>query len=150
ITVLVMACCLVLGSLASPVSAKTIIVTTNQDVVDPPFTTTGLCGTGTIADLSRVGQVSLREAVIAANNTPGSKTIKFAPSLSGSTIKLTPGLALCGGHTTLNGDVDGNDTPDITLDGTAVLFPFDVLDIFSSHNTVQGLRVLAPGVPNVG
>jgi hypothetical protein len=142
-------CCLVLGGLASPASAVVIVVTTLADTVDPPFDPTGPCGSGTIGDLpGDDGQVSLREAVIAANHTPGSKTITFAPGLSG-TIMLTRSLALCGGHTTLNGDVNGDDTPDITLDGTAVLFPFDVIDLFSSHNTVQSLRVLAPGVSGV-
>src|SRR5262249_33673823 len=127
--------CLTLWGFAAPVSATTIVVTTNQDVIDPPFTTAGLCGTGTIADLPGADhKVSLREAVIAANNPPGAKTIQFAPSLSGTTIKLTRSLALCGGHTTLNGGINGDNTPDITLDGTAVAFPFDVIDIFSSHN----------------
>jgi hypothetical protein len=151
ITILVTACCLALGGFPSSAAAKTIVVTTDQDVVDPPFDPTGLCGTGTIADLPGAdGFISLREAVIAANNTPGAKTIRFASILSGSTIVLTRSLALCGGHTTLNGDVDGNDTPDITLDGTAVLFPFDVIDVFSSHNTVKSLHVLASFVHVVG
>src|SRR5213592_3618854 len=96
IMVFTVACCLALGGLASPAAAKTIVVTTNQDVVDPP--------------LNADGQVSLREAVIAANNTPGAKSITFAPSLSGTTIVLTRSLSLCGGHTTLNGDVNGDDT----------------------------------------
>jgi hypothetical protein len=87
--------CLSLWGLAAPVSAKTIVVTTTEDVVSPPFTADGLCGSGTIADLPNAGEISLREAVIAANNTPGAKTIKFASSLNGATIKLTRGLALC-------------------------------------------------------
>ena len=136
IMVFTVACCLALGGRASPAAAKTIVVTTNQDVVDPPLNADGVCGTGTIADLRGAdGQVSLREAVIADNNTPGVKSITFAPSLSGTTIVLTRSLALCGGHTTLNGDVNGDDTPDVTVDGTAVLFPFDVIDLLSSHKT---------------
>ena len=148
---LTLAGCLVLGGFASPAAAKTIVVTTLKDTANPPFDAAGLCGTGIISDLpGDDGLISPREAVIAANNTPGAKTIKFAPNLRDSTIVLTRSLALCGGHTTLNGDVNGNDTPDVTVDGRAVLFPFDVLDIFSSHNTVQSLRVLAPGAPVVG
>jgi hypothetical protein len=151
LAILVTACGLVLGVFSSPVAAKTIVVTTNQDTVDPPFTPSGLCGTGTLADLPGAdGRVSLREAVIAANNAPGAKTIQFAPNLSGTTIVLTHSLALCGGHTTLTGDVNGDNTPDITIDGRAVLFPFDVISLFSSHNTVKSLRVLAPGDPGVG
>jgi hypothetical protein len=118
---------------------------------DPPFDPTGLCGAGTLADLPGAdGQISLREAVIAANNTPGAKIIQFAPSLSGITIILAASLALCGGHTTLTGDVNGDDAPDITLDGTAVRFPFDVIDVFSSHNIVKSLKVLAPSEARVG
>src|SRR5215813_723461 len=110
--------CLSGWSLVSSAVAATLVVTTNQDVVDPPFNTGGLCGHGTVANLPGTdGKVSLREAIIAANNTPGSKTITFAPGLSGATIVLTGPLYLCGGHTTLNGDVNGDNTPDVTVDG---------------------------------
>jgi hypothetical protein len=145
----VLSLCLSGWSLVSSVTAATIMVNTNLDVVDPPFNTGGLCGSGTVADLPGAdGKVSLREAIIAANNTPGQKTITFASSLSGATIVLTGTLLLCGGHTTLNGDVNGDETPDITVDGAAVLAPFDVIGVVSSHNTVKNLRVLAPP-PNV-
>ena len=43
--------CLLLWGFASPAAAATIVVTTNQDVVDPPFNTGGLCGTGSISNL---------------------------------------------------------------------------------------------------
>jgi len=78
------------------------------------------------------------------------KSSRLPPSLNGTTIVLTRALALCGGHTTLTGDVNGDDTPDVTVDGSAVLFPFDVIDVFSSHNTVSSLRVLAPSAARVG
>jgi hypothetical protein len=116
--------CLSSWSFVSSAAAATIVVTTNQDVVDPPFNAPGICGAGTVADLPGAdGKVSLREAVVAANNTPGSKTITFASSLKDKTIVLTGPLYLCGGHTTLNGDVNGDETPDVTIDGTAVAFP---------------------------
>jgi hypothetical protein len=109
ITVLVMACGLVLSSFASPAAAKTIVVTTLADTADSPFNADGPCGTGTVAELAEGdGQVSLREAIIAANNTQGADTITFAPSLSGGTITVNfddldadpdpdPLPALCGG-----------------------------------------------------
>ncbi|MGE0827126.1 MAG: right-handed parallel beta-helix repeat-containing protein [Candidatus Binatia bacterium] len=135
-------------SLASSASAATIVVTTDQDV-DSSFDADNPCGFGSVSDLPGAdGLVSLREAIIAANNTPGEKSITFAPNLSGATIVLTAPLYLCGGHTSLNGDVNGDDTPDITIDGAAVTFPFDVIGIVSSHNTVKSLRVLA--LPNCG
>src|SRR6266545_1020371 len=88
LTVLVMACGLALGGLISPASAKTIVVTTLDDIADPPFNADGVCGTGTVSDLPANGPVSLREAIIAANNTPGEHTITFDPSLKsgGKTI----------------------------------------------------------------
>ena len=74
-----MTCCLVLGGFASPAAAKTIVVTTLDDIADPPFDADGPCGTGTINDLPGTdGLVSLREAIIAANNTSGADTITFA------------------------------------------------------------------------
>src|SRR5437870_624647 len=66
--------CFSLWGFTSPATAATIVVTTNLDVVDPPFNAGGLCGTGTISNLPGAdGKVSLREAIIAANNTPGQK-----------------------------------------------------------------------------
>jgi hypothetical protein len=155
ITVLVMACGLVLSGFASPAAAKNIVVTTLADTADPPFNADGPCGTGTVSDLPGAdGQISLREAIIAANNTQGADTITFAPGLSGGTIMVNfddldadagpdPLPALCGGQTSLNGDLDGDDVPDITLEGSALpaFVPASGLAIVSSHNTISGLRV---------
>src|SRR5262245_10361995 len=79
ITILVMACGLALGGFVSPAAAKTIVVTTLTDTADPPFDADGPCGTGTFHDLPGAdGLVSLREAIIAANNTSGADTITFS------------------------------------------------------------------------
>jgi hypothetical protein len=159
VTVLVMACCLALGGLASSAAAKTIVVTTLTDTADPPFNADGDCGTGTISDLPGAsGLVSLREAIIAANNTNGKQTVTFASSLSGGTIVVNfddldadatpdPLPALCGGQTRIEGDLDGDEVPDITLEGAA--FPIPVppapsaagISVLSSHNTIRGLQV---------
>src|SRR5262249_19171735 len=125
-TMLAMACCLDLAVFAAPAAAKTIIVTTLTDTADPPFDTEGVCGTGTVGDLPGAdGQISLREAIIAANNTSGADTITFDPSLSGGTIEVgfhgLPLPALCGGKTSINGDPDDDGVPDITLEGA--IFP---------------------------
>jgi hypothetical protein len=76
-----MACGLVLGGIAAPATAKTIIVTTLTDTANPPFDADGVCGMGTVDDLPGAddGLISLREAIIASNNTPGADTITFAP-----------------------------------------------------------------------
>ena len=155
VTVLVMACCLVLGGLASPAVAKTIVVTTLDDIADPPFNADGPCGTGTISDLPGTDHlVSLREAIIAANNTKGADIITFAPSLSGGTIVVNfddfdsdgdpdPLPVLCGGQTRIDGDLNGDDVPDITLEGSALpaFAPLAGLGVISSHNTIHGLQV---------
>ena len=147
--------CLSLWGFAAPVSAKTIVVTTLTDTADPPFNANGFCGTGTISDLPGAdGLISLREAIIAANNTKGADTITFAPGLSGGTIMVNfddsdadtdpdPLPALCGGQTTIKGDLNGDDIPDITLEGMALpaFAPLAGLLVVSSHNTIQGLHV---------
>jgi hypothetical protein len=148
---LVTTCCLALRGLASSALAEIIVVTTLDDTADPPFDADGLCGTGTISDLpGDDGFVSLREAIIAANNTPGADTITFR---SGGTIEVNfdvdadgnpdPLPALCGGQTRIKGDLDGDDAPDITLEGMALptFPPVAGLLVISSHNTIQGLQV---------
>ena len=144
ITILFTTCCLTFGGFASPALAKNIVVTTLTDTADPPFDANGPCGTGTISDLYRPdgdGLVSLREAIIAANNTPGADTITFA---TGGTIAVNSPLpALCGGHTRIEGDLDADGNPDITLEGSALpAFAFIAgLGVISSHNTVSSLQV---------
>jgi hypothetical protein len=144
---------LVLEGFASPAAAKTIVVTTLTDTADPPFDADGPCGVGTISDLPGAdGLVSLREAIIAANNTTGADTITFS---TGGVLIVNfddvdadanpdPLPALCGGQTRINGDLDGDDVPDITLEGAALPFtpPFATgISIISSYNTLNGLQV---------
>ncbi|MGE0827129.1 MAG: hypothetical protein AB7G75_34165 [Candidatus Binatia bacterium] len=140
-------------NLVSAVSAATIVVTTLGDEADHPFNADGPCGAGTVSDLPGAdGQVSLREAIIATNNTNGANTITFAPNLSGGTIFVNfddldgdtfpdPLPALCGGQTTINGDLNDDGTPDITLEGGSPPALLAGIAVVSSHNTVQGLQV---------
>lgn len=63
---------LLTAALASPLPAQTITVNTGEDAVD-------FGGAQTVAQLPGPdGLISLREAVTAANNTPGPQTIHFA------------------------------------------------------------------------
>jgi hypothetical protein len=173
VTMLVMTGSLAFGGFASSASAKTIVVTTLTDTADPPFDADDSCGTGTVANLPGAdGLISLREAIIAANNTKGADSITFAPSLSGNTIAVNfddldadgdfdPLPALCGGHTRIDGNLDGeeeederegeeeddnhdgDDIPDITLEGAAfpaMSFAAGLL-VVSSHNTIRGLQI---------
>lgn len=137
-----------LGVFPSLALAQTIVVNTLTDKADPPFNADSFCGMGTIADLPATR--SLREAMIAANNTPGAQTITFAPGLSGGTINVNfdnldadsdpnPLPGICDADTTINGDLDGNGAPDITLNGAALPAGSDGLISVNSRNTVQGL-----------
>lgn len=142
--------------LALPVAARaqTIVVDTDLDVADPPFVGDLPCGSGTIDDLpGEDGRVSLREAIVAANNTAGPQRIEFAPALAGATITVDfdgpdedelpePLPLVCGGETTIDGDVDADGSADVTLAGVPALPPFSgAIVLFSSGNTIRGLRV---------
>lgn len=93
---------------------------------------------------------SLREAISAANAVPGTGTVEitFAPLLTGQTISIenTQLPLLLRGNTIVDGDENGDDIPDITLDGSALAFTApgfspDGLVASSSGNTIHGLRV---------
>ncbi|TQV88064.1 beta strand repeat-containing protein [Aliikangiella coralliicola] len=71
---------------------------------------------------------TLREAIISANNDDnsaeddcaagsGDDTIVFDNSLSGSTVTLASNLTRITENTAIDGDIDGDNTPDITIDG---------------------------------
>jgi hypothetical protein len=89
--------------------------------------------------------ISFREALNASNGTSGEKSIVFHPSLSGTTITFAADgdlLLLASGELTINGDINQDGEPDITLDGhlgqdatVAGAGPI----IVSSDNTISGL-----------
>ncbi len=85
--------------------------------------------------------ISLREALITANATEGAKTITFASALKGGTIKLRAVNfpVLTSGMLTINGDIDGDKKPDITLDGSQAKHG---LAIRSSGNTIAYLHLV--------
>jgi len=92
--------------------------------------------------------ISLQEAVMATNNDPGTWVIQFAAALKGSTIVEDsgpiPGLSfLSGGNVTINGDIDGDGQPDITLtslSGTSAGF-----FVASGGNTLNGFAIQGCG-----
>ena len=92
--------------------------------------------------------ISLPEAVMATNNDPGTWVIQFAPALKGSTIHLDPapslgflGLpGLTGGNVTINGDVDGDGQPDITLTTSQSGNPVGI-SVASGGNTLYALAL---------
>ena len=66
--------------------------------------------------------VSLREAITAINHDSGKYTIRFAPSLKGAVIKIGPRNLprLTAAFTIINGDINGDGQPDVTLENNGV------------------------------
>jgi VCBS repeat protein len=67
----------------------------------------------TVTNLYDSGPGSLRQAMLDANS---GDTINFAPGLGGGTLTLTSGELDITKNLTIAGDIDGNGTPDITID----------------------------------
>jgi uncharacterized protein (TIGR03437 family) len=88
--------------------------------------------------------ISIAEAIQATNNDPGTWNIQFAPALKGSSIVVDSGFAkglpfLTGGNVTINGDIDGDGQPDITL--TSISGTDTGFFVLSGGNTLYGLAL---------
>ena len=133
---------------------KEIVVAETADTLTAAFATfdptTDPCGT--VVDATKFpDEPTLREAIILANSTSEAETITFATSLDGQTITLSNPLpTLCSGQTatyggngnlSLDGDIDGDGSPDITLDGDSLSTGTAVLTVRSSKNTINGLTI---------
>lgn len=63
--------------------------------------------------------IALREAMIAAEATAEFDVIRFDPALSGAQVSTSAGLpSIERGNLLIDGDIDGDGSPDIILDGT--------------------------------
>ena len=63
--------------------------------------------------------IALREAMIAAEASAEFDVIRFAPALSGALVSTLAGLPTFErGNVFIDGDIDADGSPDITLDGT--------------------------------
>lgn len=97
----------------------------SEDIEGRLITVTSSDGGGTNGDVSTVDAlesnpgpdgVSLREAIEATNNDPGTYTVRFDASLVGAVIELVNLLpVLSGGGLFMDGDIDGDGAPDVTL-----------------------------------
>jgi hypothetical protein len=136
--------CLVATMLGAPAVAQqtcpSLVVSTNDDVVNGD--TSSPCAL--IANPGPDG-ISLREALLAANNATGSGvvTITFAGTLAGTTIALTERFApITGSQITLIG-LTNNGQPNITLDATnASSNPGSILFIAASNFTMSGINMI--------
>jgi PA14 domain len=94
-----------------------------------------------VTTLADSGPGSLRNALDQSNGDGVPSVITFSPSLKGGSIlvrSMLPGLDE--GGTTLNGDIDGNRTPDIELNGE-LLADQSGLFVSSSSNVIRGLAI---------
>lgn len=117
--------------------ANTLVVVTTSDEVNG--------NTNTPAELIAspgTDGISLPEAIDATNRTSDFYTITFDASLSGSTIYLTHDMPhITQGNITINGDINFDGTPDITIDGTDA--DFVCFNINGASNVViRGFKML--------
>lgn len=85
--------------------------------------------------------ISLAEALDAANQTGGPHRVLFDPSLAGGTIIVDEGLpTITRDGLTINGDIDGDNTPDVTVYGANVDV-HNALVVRASHTVISGLEI---------
>jgi hypothetical protein len=135
------ACCIPGDAvLTQPARAATLVVSNNSDLVNGDTSSPAAL----IANPGPDG-ISLREALLAANNAPGPHTITFAPALAGQTIVLTTRFApITRDQITITG-LTSNGQPNITIDASSASNPGAILFIAASSFTMTGLRF--PSIP---
>lgn len=123
-------------TISSAASSTSIVVSASQDVVNGDVSSVGalLANPG-------VDGISLREAILATNNSPGTYSISFAPSLAGTMIGLTAQLPpLSGGGVTINGDINGDGKAQVTLvEASGIAGTTSAFQIASSFNTLNAI-----------
>jgi hypothetical protein len=131
---------LLLAAPSAPAPAATgIVVTTSSDTVNGDVRTVAAL----IGNPGPDG-ISLREALQATNNDPGSHAISFHRALIGTTITLgSPLPPLTGGGVAVAGDIAGDGKPDVTLRPAAHAAPPlpSAFQISSSGNRLQALTL---------
>ena len=120
---LVLAALLVIAAVAASAAAQpvTVMVNTTSGAIDGNTANIELLKLSPGFD----GVISLMEAIEAANNTFGPKTIAFSAALGGKSIPFGSNdladirrFSLKSGDLTIDGDVDGDGSADVALDAT--------------------------------
>jgi subtilisin-like proprotein convertase family protein len=93
-----------------PAEGRVVTVTSAQDVPNGNVTSVDALEASPGPD-----GISLREALLATNNDPGTYTIRFAASLASVPVSNEPLPVLTGGGVFVDGDADGDGRPDVTL-----------------------------------
>lgn len=136
------------------VSAQAFLLTEDNEAEIVVTNTTSCEVNGNVSSLTALKQnpgadgISLPEVIQAMYNTPSGVDVLVTWQSGGtfpcSSIERLTNLTR--GHTTLDGDVDGDGLPDVTLDGSAVVGNYAILYINASNTTVRHLRVLGNGL----
>jgi hypothetical protein len=126
----------VLGSIATPAFGATIRVSNTKDVVNGNTATPT-----TLRNSPGPDGISLREAIIAANNVAGPHTIAFDAALAGKRIVLSAPLpAIRRNGITISGLKQPNGQPDLTIDGRGATANGPTLFLAASSFTMRWLR----------
>jgi hypothetical protein len=130
------ACCIPGAAvLTQPARATTLVVSNNSDIVNGNTSSPAAL----IANPGPDG-ISLREALLAANNAPGPHTITFAQALAGQTIVLSASFApITRDQITIAG-LTNNGQPNITIDASQSTGTGCTLFIAASQFSMNGLR----------
>ena len=93
-----------------------------------------------VTNLNSTGTGSLSWCIGNANSTVGPNTITFDPPIAGGTILAGTPFNLNDDGTTINGDIDGDLLPDISIDGG--LSGNNGIEIFSRDNVLLHLNLV--------
>jgi hypothetical protein len=122
-----------------------IVVTTTSDASNGDTSTAA----GLAANPGPDG-ISLREALQVTNNDPGTYLIRFDSALAGGMVSLQSELPLLSaGGVTVDGDVDGDGGPDITITPGPEAQVISGFVIASGGNRLHSLAIRGPLVNGV-
>jgi hypothetical protein len=123
---------------ASCAWAATIVVSNRNDIVNGTTSSPR-----SLARSPGPDGISLREALLAANNAPGPHEITFAPRLAGRAIALAAPLPpITRSRITLTGLTTAAGRPDVTIDGRGAGSTGPTLHVRASSFTLQHVRFM--------